>query len=53
MTAAFYGTGKLGVKVAERAVGKGLNTSTKTLIEGINITAEKTIGTDTEKFLIK
>ena len=53
MSAAFIGTGKLGLMAAERAVGSGLNTATKTLINGINITAEKTIGADAEKMLTK
>ncbi len=37
----------------ERAIGTGLNSATKTLIDGINITTEKTIGAGTEKMLTK
>ena len=53
MPLVFIGTGKLGIMAAEKAIGKGLSTGTETLINGINLTAEKQIGTDTEKWLKK
>ncbi len=53
MSLMFTRTGKLGVKATERAIGKGLDTGTKTLINGINITMEKTIGVETERTLNK
>ncbi|WP_413514181.1 hypothetical protein, partial [Myroides odoratus] len=53
MSLAFVGTGKLGIMAAEKAVGKGLSTGTETLINGVNLTVEKTIGVDTEKILKK
>ncbi|WP_413514180.1 hypothetical protein, partial [Myroides odoratus] len=49
----FARSGNYGVQAAERAIGTSANTATKTLIEGINITAERTIGSDTEKWLTK
>ncbi|WP_286467072.1 RHS repeat-associated core domain-containing protein [Myroides sp. DF42-4-2] len=49
----FARSGNYGVQATERAIGKGVNTSTKTLIEGINITTEKQIGSEIEKWLTK
>ncbi|WP_430612253.1 RHS repeat-associated core domain-containing protein [Flavobacterium sp. JP2137] len=53
MPLVFIGTGKLGIMAAEKAVGKGLSTGTETLINGINLTVEKQIGTEAEKRLKK
>ncbi len=50
---AFIRTSKLGVNAEEKAVGKGLDTGTKTLIEGANMAMEKTVGADTENYINK
>ncbi|SEH90713.1 RHS repeat-associated core domain-containing protein [Paenimyroides aquimaris] len=50
---AFTRTSKLGVKAAEKSVGKGIDNGTKTIIEGTNMTIEKTIGKDTEDYINK
>ncbi len=49
----FARSGKYGVQAAERVIGKGLDKGSTTLINGINLTMEKTIGADTEKVLTK
>ena len=49
----FIGTGSAGVGLSKKVVGKGFNTSVETVVQGTNITIEKTIGTDTEKLLNK
>ncbi|WP_255555147.1 RHS repeat-associated core domain-containing protein [Flavobacterium sp. NKUCC04_CG] len=49
----FARSGSYGVQATERAIGKGLDKGSTTLINGINLTLEKTIGAETEKMLIK
>ncbi len=49
----FQLTGNLGAKATEKAIGRGLDVGTNTLINGVNMTLEKTIGVGTEKMLIK
>lgn len=49
----FFGTGKLAKKAAEKAVGSSLNKSSETLIEGINLIIDKTMGNDIESYINK
>ncbi|MCP1995122.1 hypothetical protein L1275_000883 [Flavobacterium sp. HSC-61S13] len=49
----FARSGNYGIKATERAIGKGLDKGSTTLINGINLTLDKTIGADTEKMLTK